>query len=358
MKENITRFRSEIYNQLDNLNKWKAESFDESKNREKLVTLPHDLENINTLAEEIKTHHRDITKLMKMNDGVFERLGFTSPSYHDQQSLSVSGEIRPNIPVRNFGYNEIHTNQYNIEHVTNESQNLQSQQIQKQHNVELLVCIDSNRRYIDWRKFWTLKGTEKRFCGNLDELENFIRQENKIDTLKNILIHIGVNDLDQNEAEQVFEKIKSITTLVEEKYKDINIILSEITPRNDYLDTQVIKCNSLINEYYINKDRVFIAKHDNLRKEYFFMDNKHLTSNITPRFVSNLKIALRKAYGITKNDYNSSSLNRKTRNNDGIGNIEFSNKQRLMRNDDDKTTQHLNDFKADLLNKIADLINK
>ena len=101
----------------------------------------------------------------------------------------------------------------------------------------------------------------------------------------------------------MFEEIKCLTTLIEEKYKEIIIILSEITPRNDHLDAEVIRCNSLINAYYTSKDHVFIAKHENLRNKYFFTDNKHITRNITPRFVSNLKTALRKAYGVSKNEY-------------------------------------------------------
>ena len=203
MKETIGKFRTEIHTKLNDLNKWKAESLDEINNMEKFRVLPQEWTNVNDLAEKIKIHHRDITKLMETNEGIFERLGFTSEKkeHQNQVPLNHARENRPNYSAdRNnpVDQNRIPDNTHNRYIVDNQNHNKPSptqQTQQTQHNVELLICIDSNRRYIDWRKFWTLKGTEKRFCGNLAELERYIRSENKIGTLKNILINIGVNDL-------------------------------------------------------------------------------------------------------------------------------------------------------------------
>ena len=166
---------------------------DEISNTDKFRVLPQEWMNVNDLAEKIKTHHRDITKLMETNEGIFERLGFTSEKkeHQNQKPLNQSNENRPdysairnNLDDQNRNPDNTHNN---TNFVDNQNQNKPSptqQTQQTQHNVELLICIDSNRRYIDWRKFWTLKGTEKRFCGNIAEIERYIRSENKIGTLK------------------------------------------------------------------------------------------------------------------------------------------------------------------------------
>ena len=82
-------------------------------------------------------------------------------------------------------------------------------------------------------------------------------------------------------------------------FPEIKIILSEITPRTDGKDKEVIKCNELIKEMAKNDDSIFVAFHSNLRDEDYFMftDVKHISRNAVPRFAANLKRALRSAYG-------------------------------------------------------------
>ena len=71
-------------------------------------------------------------------------------------------------------------------------------------DLDILFCMDSNRRFIDFRKLWTIKGSQIQACGNLNEVKAFIQNCN-IRTLQHILINVGVNDLDTKNAETVFE---------------------------------------------------------------------------------------------------------------------------------------------------------
>ena len=78
------------------------------------------------------------------------------------------------------------------------------------------------------------------------------------------------------------------------------INFSEVIPRNDNRDSEVITCNNLLNSYATNQDDVYIARHANLRDKTYscFRDNKHIRETKIARFAANLKFALRKAYGI------------------------------------------------------------
>ena len=167
---------------------------------------------------------------------------------------------------------------------------------------DLMICIDSNRKYINFRKLWTINGTERKFLGNLHELRTAIRNENQIKELKYILIHIGVNDLDTKPGKLVFQELCEVIGEIRRKYPGIIIVLSEITPRNDNRDVEVKICNEHLSEWVKDQANIYLAKHSNLRDPEWsmFTDTKHVSEAATARLASNLKRALREAYGVTK----------------------------------------------------------
>ena len=119
------------------------------------------------------------------------------------------------------------------------------------------------------------------------------------ESVTNILIHVGVNDIDHKSGQQVFTEIKENIALLRSKYPEIKVTLAELTPRKDNKDTEVMECNRLINEWAANEASVFIASHANLRenKEQFLEDNKHIAKKRIGVFVVNLKKALCQASG-------------------------------------------------------------
>ena len=176
------------------------------------------------------------------------------------------------------------------------------------NSTELIIMMDSNIKFIEYRRLWTTKNTIFTQCGNLDEVERTLNGKKYLN-LKYILINVGVNDIDENNGTQVFDKISKLVQLTKQKHVGIKIILAEITPRKDDRNREVIKCNVLINELARRSNNIFIAKHENLKDEQnspkfnrFLYDEKHIKKNCIGRFVKNLKIALCKAYGI-EHDY-------------------------------------------------------
>ena len=122
----------------------------------------------------------------------------------------------------------------------------------------------------------------------------------KLHILSVILVSTGVNDIDNYNVIQVFNKITHIIHNLTIKFPGIKIIISEITPRCDDRDCEVIICNKMLNSFVDTKENIFIARHSNLRDETFsmFRDIKHIQKTKIAKFASNLKIALRKAYGV------------------------------------------------------------
>ena len=100
-------------------------------------------------------------------------------------------------------------------------------------------------------------------------------------------------------------ELKSIIDKLTDKFKGIKIILSEITPRNDDKDEAVIEFNKQLFDIYDKKTDIFLVYHHNLRDNNYskHYDEKHIHKRAVPLFASNIKKALRKAYGIEKQNY-------------------------------------------------------
>ena len=166
-------------------------------------------------------------------------------------------------------------------------------------NIDTLFCMDSNSKHIRFKKLWTVKNSARRRIYTHTQLGHFINNL-KAESVKSILIHVGVNDVDHKTGQEVFSDIKKNIETLKNKYPTIKVILAEVTPRKDAKDEQVNICNRLINEWATNQDDLFIASHENLRKEKtrFLEDNKHISRKQIGPFVVNLKKALCQASGI------------------------------------------------------------
>ena len=136
--------------------------------------------------------------------------------------------------------------------------------------VDLLICMDSNSKHINFRKLWTLRNSKRSRCYTLNQLREYIRKSD-ISKLKYILINIGCNDIDKKSGEEVFLEIQENINLLRTKYPNIKIILCEVTPRKDERDQQVVECNRLIHEYASKDENMFIADHSNLRENSYAM---------------------------------------------------------------------------------------
>ena len=161
---------------------------------------------------------------------------------------------------------------------------------------KFIMCFDSNRHFVDFRKLWTLKGTKVKPCGNWKEVDKVINNTNYTN-LEYFFTNVGCNDLDVRKGDELFNCIKNTIENLKKKYPNIKVIISEITPRMDKLDAAVKATNTLISQYVDKTENTYIAKHGNLRDRDFYYDQKHLKESIIPRFAANIKRGINTAYG-------------------------------------------------------------
>ena len=86
-----------------------------------------------------------------------------------------------------------------------------------------------------------------------------------------IMIHTGVNDIDDMDGKKVCIKLFTIINKIESKFPGIKVIVSEITPRMDNRDSEVKICNNMMNSFAKHRKNIFVAGHSNLRGTQFFV---------------------------------------------------------------------------------------
>ncbi len=240
---------------------------------------------------------------------------FTHPSAHKQTMSTVPLHQPPPIPlmyaqcnkdaVMNAISQQSQQNDTNID--TNESTSHDDETIDD--NTELLILIDSNSKHVDRRRFWTLDKTKWRRCGTISEAVTAIH-ETQYSKLQYVLVSVGTNDTDDEDGLSVARRLLDLVNVIKQKHPGTKIILNEVTPRKGPRDKEVIDCNKVLIDDVANDDRVFLAKQSNLRDSAytFLFDEKHIKSSKIGRYVNNIKIALRKAYGLST-DYRQSNTN-------------------------------------------------
>ena len=133
------------------------------------------------------------------------------------------------------------------------------------NKTELMTFFDSNYSFIDFWKLWKINNTKVKRCGNLYEVVTALNEKVIYTNLICVLINVGVNDTDENSGSAMCNMTDELTRMMWEKYPDLKIILSVITPRKDVKDLEVKLCNRLLHERAQHTAELHIARHSNLR---------------------------------------------------------------------------------------------
>ena len=265
VKQTIGHFKIDIQEERKLFKVWKSDADNKITNLRKRLLVHQNIVEIKELSNNIREYYKEIKNFMEKGE-FFENRGFSNSESHNNHNKSMSRK-RTLLNHCTEDHNA-HVNYKNVEIPLNDSllaidspdiNRVIKDNTRNKPKDDLLICIDSNRKHLKWQRMCTLKGTGRKFVGKLNELENIIRNENKIGTLKHILINVGLNDLNNKPVNTVFQEIMNLVKLIRTKYQEIVIIVCEVTPRNDK-DTVIQKCNNLIHQYLGKLDHVYVMR--------------------------------------------------------------------------------------------------
>ena len=152
------------------------------------------------------------------------------------------------------------------------------------HQSDLVVLMDSNRRYLELDKLFPESNVRIIPCGNSEKAKSVITYP-RCKEVKAILIHTGTNDLEDigMDTKSITDNLIQAANVAHEKFPTANIFLSEILPRRDEFNLKGSEVNAILNS---------AAEHDkfDLIRESFFYDRKHLSKyqgvNVLKRNIS------------------------------------------------------------------------
>ena len=109
-----------------------------------------------------------------------------------------------------------------------------------------------------------------------------------------ILIHVGVNDIDDQYPEDIANNLVSIAKKFQEKFK-CKVYLSDITPRNDHFQGHVQAVNQML-AYKTSKSNIQKVSDSNLSPNYLH-DDRHLKRNrSTGELISGVELLCSNSY--------------------------------------------------------------
>ena len=152
----------------------------------------------------------------------------------------------------------------------------------------LTVLMDSNRKFIEFSNLLKDKEVVVIPCGSVDTANNILRSKNiKSDE---ILLHIGVNDVEVKEPNVVFKEMANLARrLLENNCR--KLYLSMVTTRKDHLSKSVGMVNTLIRQELsaeIQNQLIVIIDHPNITSHKLH-DKKHLSKNWTGDEISGVE---------------------------------------------------------------------
>ena len=159
--------------------------------------------------------------------------------------------------------------------------------------------MDSNKKHLNPRKLWSIKGTSWNFCRYIGDIWELLNN-GRLQDFDTILISCGTNDIEHVNGIKVHAELMSLVNLINEKYPMRNIIISHITPRKDELNKEVVVCNAMLDKSVNQLDHMFLVDHTNLQviRQSILHDTKHIKKESIRYFAGNIKKTLRMSYGI------------------------------------------------------------
>ena len=123
---------------------------------------------------------------------------------------------------------------------------------------------------------------EKKKCPTTDSAINFILEQEFDIEPETVITHIGTNNLDHMSASEVKDHMLDMISILNQKIPTLQVVISGLLPRGDYLNDKVIECNRLLAREINTLRNTRFIDHANIsssRREILF-NNKHLTKYV------------------------------------------------------------------------------
>ncbi|KAM9528844.1 uncharacterized protein ACWYII_041364 [Salvelinus alpinus] len=150
------------------------------------------------------------------------------------------------------------------------------------------ILIDSNGKFLVQERLFPRHQVYKFWCPTTDSAMQLLSQT-RIDTLDNIIIHTGTNDL-HAKGEDVSGAVRRVAERAQAVFPTTNIVVSTLLPRKDFPGQLIDKINQQITVDCASLLNVRTAHHPTLTCQHLY-DDVHLDQDSVRTFAKDLKDA-------------------------------------------------------------------
>ena len=155
----------------------------------------------------------------------------------------------------------------------------------KKWTSEIVVIMDSNRKFIVPEKLFPDKKTTILKCGNISSLNRIVEDLYFYD-VESVVVHVGVNDVEsETHPDIIADNLLTASAKLKSKFPTTNVFLSEITPRSDDLQIKVTHVNDHL-RLKASKYNLHLINHSNLQARSNFFYAKHFRSSTGVRVLA------------------------------------------------------------------------
>ena len=132
--------------------------------------------------------------------------------------------------------------------------------------------MDSNRKFINFNQLLGVNLKKGKVivisCSNITSAEKIL-ESHQIDNPSKILLHIGINDIDNTEPENLAKDLVQVAEKFKAKYK-CQVYISDITARKDDLQDAVKEVNILIANKLIKNPELIRVDSININRTHLY----------------------------------------------------------------------------------------
>ena len=159
------------------------------------------------------------------------------------------------------------------------------------------IIMDSNRKFISFKGMLLTEEEETDPvvipCGNIKRAEEILKT-NQIDSPHQIILHIGINDIDTQDTRDIAVKLKTLAEAYQTRF-NCEVFISGVTPRADQYNSHVNTVNKEL-RHHLSNSMVKRISHENLNPSHLH-DDRHLGRNKTHgELLSGVQLCARKLF--------------------------------------------------------------
>ena len=161
----------------------------------------------------------------------------------------------------------------------------------------IYIIMDSDRKFINFKELLLTEQEETNPvvlpCGNIKRAKEILKI-NQIDSPHQVILYIGINDLDTQDTSNIAVKIETLAEAYQTRF-NCEVFVLEVTPRGDQYNSHVNTANKKL-RHRLSNSMVKRISHENLSPSHLNDDRYHRRNKTHVELLSGVQLFARNLF--------------------------------------------------------------